>query len=100
MFSFLLNINSELLQILLALVVVGGLTIISLLKLYNYLTCGYCRNNISMEGKTVIVTGASGGIGKVTATEMAKRKARVILACRNMDTANKVRGKVFSFFIP
>lgn len=46
-----------------------------------------------MEGKTVIVTGASGGIGKVTATEMAKRKARVILACRNMDTANKVKGE-------
>lgn len=46
-----------------------------------------------MNGKTVIVTGATGGIGKETARELAKRGARVIMACRNINTAKVVRGK-------
>ena len=46
-----------------------------------------------MEGKTVIVTGANGGIGKETAKDLAKRGARVIMACRNMETAKEARGK-------
>lgn len=46
-----------------------------------------------MNGKTVIVTGATGGIGKETARELATRGARVIMACRNLENAEKVRGK-------
>lgn len=46
-----------------------------------------------MNGKTVIVTGATGGIGKETAKELAKRGARVIIACRNVESGKKVRGK-------
>lgn len=37
----------------------------------------------SMSGKTVIVTGANAGIGKVTARELARMGARVIMVCRD-----------------
>lgn len=46
-----------------------------------------------MEGKTVIITGANSGIGKETAKDLAGRGARIIMACRNLETANAVKGK-------
>ncbi|OBA70040.1 oxidoreductase [Mycobacterium sp. 1554424.7] len=39
----------------------------------------------SFAGRTAIVTGASGGLGEVTARELARVGARVILAVRNTD---------------
>ncbi|XP_019881858.1 retinol dehydrogenase 14 [Aethina tumida] len=83
-------------QILLLLLVVSGLTAISLIKLYAFLTCGYFRDRVKMNGKTVIVTGPTGGIGKETAREIAKRGARVILACRNVDSGNKTKEEIIA----
>ncbi|KIH43942.1 hypothetical protein ANCDUO_26045, partial [Ancylostoma duodenale] len=44
-----------------------------------------------LAGKTYIVTGATSGIGQVTVEELAKRNARVIMACRNREKCVQVR---------
>ena len=40
-------------------------------------------NPYSLEGKTILVTGASSGIGRATAIECSKMGAKVIITARN-----------------
>ena len=50
-----------------------------------------------MEGprrKSVIITGASGGMGSAATEEMARRGWRVIMACRNLEKADAVRRRI------
>lgn len=67
-------------------------------RLRCYFAGGVCKNTVSMEGKTVLITGANTGLGKETALELARRKARVILACRSLEkgqqAAEEIRSKV------
>ncbi|CAG4956944.1 unnamed protein product [Colias eurytheme] len=45
----------------------------------------------SADGKTIIVTGATSGIGQETTWEFAKRGAKVFMACRDMVKCEEVR---------
>ncbi|SHJ25410.1 NAD(P)-dependent dehydrogenase, short-chain alcohol dehydrogenase family [Hymenobacter daecheongensis DSM 21074] len=49
-----------------------------------------------MHGKTVLLTGASGGIGFVTARELARRGARMVLVCRDAGRAEAARGAILA----
>jgi NAD(P)-dependent dehydrogenase (short-subunit alcohol dehydrogenase family) len=46
-------------------------------------------NPFSLEGKTILVTGASSGIGKAIAIECSKMGATVIISARNKERLNE-----------
>lgn len=60
-------------------------------------------NPFSLEGKTILVTGASSGIGKATAIECSKLGAKVIATARNKErleeTMSELSGEGHKMFL-
>ncbi|XP_043523879.1 retinol dehydrogenase 14 isoform X1 [Frieseomelitta varia] len=71
-----------------------------LLAVYFYLqySFGVCKSKNRMDGKTVIITGCTSGIGRETAKDIARRGARLIMACRNLEAANKLKEELIKEF--
>ncbi|KAM3955753.1 retinol dehydrogenase 14-like [Aphomia sociella] len=65
-----------------------SLTLI-LIKVLNKLSNGKYYSDNVMSGQVVIVTGANSGIGFATALDLARRGARLIVACRDDEKGNR-----------
>lgn len=77
----------------------GFIAVIILIAILAYLIYianqfGYNTLKSDLNGKFIIITGASSGLGEYTAIEMAKSGAKVIFACRNEERANKSIEKI------
>ena len=51
---------------------------------------------MSFENKTVIITGASRGIGKAIGLKLAKEKANIVIASKSVEENPKLGGTIFS----
>lgn len=58
---------------------------------YRGMCCNRWSSDERLEGKTVIITGANTGIGKETARDLARRGARIVMACRDLERAEEAK---------
>lgn len=54
----------------------------------------WVKSAVKLTDKTVIITGANTGIGLETALDLAKRDARIIIACRDLEKAKAAKSKI------
>ncbi|XP_055319861.1 retinol dehydrogenase 13-like [Sitodiplosis mosellana] len=52
------------------------------------------KDPIKATDKRIVITGTTSGIGKETARELAKREARVYMACRDMKKCEQIRDDI------
>ena len=64
--------------------------LIFLLSCRDYFSGDLYDNEQKLTDKVVIVTGANTGIGKEVVRDLAKREAKVIMACRDMEKCESV----------
>lgn len=53
-----------------------------------------CPSDERINNKNVIITGASSGIGRETALELARRGGHLILAVKNIEAGEKVAEEI------
>lgn len=52
----------------------------------------------SQKGRVALITGANSGIGFETALALAKKEAMVVLACRDLEKAQKAKNEIIKSF--
>ncbi|XP_046617473.1 retinol dehydrogenase 13-like isoform X4 [Neodiprion virginianus] len=75
-------------------IVLGILTMISGLSFRAYMGGPDCPSEERIDGKTVVITGASSGIGRETALELARRGGHVVLAVKDEEAGNNVAEEI------
>lgn len=68
---------------------VSAVVVLLIIKHRRSLRKHQCKSSAILHRKTAIITGANCGIGFETALNLAKRRARVILACRSAINGEK-----------
>ena len=61
---------------------------------------GFVIEDIKMDGKVALITGSNRGIGFEAALDFAKRGAKVLLACRDVEKGEEAKRKVSFRIIP
>jgi len=59
--------------------------VMALVYVWNRATMVACHLDERLDGKVVLITGGTGGVGLETAFELARRGAQLILTGRNQD---------------
>ena len=54
-----------------------------------------CDNPFTLTGKTILITGASSGIGRATAIECSKMGARIIVTARNVERLEETLSQMY-----
>lgn len=54
----------------------------------------YRKDDVRIDGKVVLITGANTGIGRETAFDLARRGGRVYMACRDLAKADAARLRI------
>ncbi|KPP73165.1 retinol dehydrogenase 12-like, partial [Scleropages formosus] len=67
---------------------------VGVILLRKWIAGGVCHSRARLDGKTVMITGSNTGIGKETARDMARRGARVVMACRDLTRAEKAAEEI------
>ncbi|THD20389.1 Retinol dehydrogenase 12 [Fasciola hepatica] len=71
-----------------------AIVLVLLHLLRTYLSGAKCLLRQRLDGKVIVVTGCNTGIGLETVAELARRGARVIMACRDLRKAEKSRAEI------
>ncbi|XP_055715675.1 retinol dehydrogenase 12-like [Phlebotomus papatasi] len=73
----------------------AGITAMGFYFCRKYIEGGqFQKDHLRMDGKVVIITGANTGIGKETALDLARRNAKIYLACRDYDRCESAREEI------